>query len=269
VKAGVRVEPVDALDDARLAEYRALPAGVPPGCFVAEGQVVVRRLLEGGRFRVRSVLATAAALDALRPSLDAAPAPPPVAYVAPRATVAGVVGFAFHRGCLALGERRPVPDVPSLLSVASRLVVALDAVSGPDNVGAIVRNACAFGAGAVLLGPGCADPLHRRAIRASAGGTLVVPWAAAADWPAALAALRAAGLRLVALTPDAAARDVAEMPCPPRAALLVGAEGRGLGAASRDAADVSVRIAMAEGMDSLNVAAATAIVLHRWLRPDA
>jgi tRNA G18 (ribose-2'-O)-methylase SpoU len=226
-----------------------------------------RRLLAAGRFRVRSILGTATAIDALRPSLDVAPAPPPVVYVAPRTIVAGVVGFEFHRGCIALGERGGGVSVEFRSS--ARLVVALDAVSGPDNVGAVVRNACAFGVDAVLLGPGCADPLHRRAIRASAGGTLAMPWAVAEDWPGALSALRAAGLRLVALTPDADARDVAGVPPPPRAVLIVGAEGRGLDAASRAAADVAVRIPMAHGVDSLNVATAAAIVLHRWRQPDA
>src|SRR5262249_5303180 len=149
---------VDALDDPQLADYRDLrdaDALARRGLFVAEGQLVVRQLL-ASRFRIRSILATAAALDALRPAI---PAGVPI-HVAPRALIEHVLGSASHHGCLARGERA----VPAPAALAASRLLALEQVSNPDNVGGIFRNAVAFGAGGVLLSPGCGDPLYRKAI---------------------------------------------------------------------------------------------------------
>jgi tRNA G18 (ribose-2'-O)-methylase SpoU len=149
-----------------------------------------------------------------------------------------------------------------------RTLLALEGVADPDNVGAIFRNAAAFGVAGALLSSHCADPLYRKAIRVSMGATLTLPFARLADWPAGLAALRQAGYRLVALCPGAEAEDIVEVaaraPRRPRLALLLGAEGAGLSEATRAAADVEVRIPMAAGVDSLNVAAACGIALHRF-----
>src|SRR5689334_18137327 len=130
-----------------------------------------------------------------------------------------IFGFKFHRGCLALGERPGPPDTPESVigpavaggeggSAAPRLVIGLDEVSDPDNVGAIFRNAAAFGVAGVLLSEGCADPLYRKTIRVSMGGTLSTPFART-DWDATLAALRTGGYTLVALTPDREAEPIA------------------------------------------------------------
>jgi tRNA G18 (ribose-2'-O)-methylase SpoU len=228
---------------------------------VAESRLVVRRLLEAGRFPVRSVLGTAAAIAALDDLLG----PVPEVLVASDAVIQAVVGFTFHRGCLAVGERRA--DVEPAALHGGRLLVVLERLSNPDNVGGVFRNAMAFGADGVILGPGCADPLYRRAIRVSIGATVAVPFAYAADWPAALGRLREAGFTLVALTPGPGAIDLAafaaRQPQPARLALLLGAEGPGLSAAARLAADVTVGIAMVPGVDSLNAATASGIALHR------
>jgi len=227
---------------------------------------MVERLLAASRFEVRSVLGTPTALASLQHVLERCAAP---VYVARPATLQRVVGFNFHRGCLAAGvRRRNDTGLESLLEPRGRrLLVALDGVTNPDNVGGVFRNAAALGADGVLLGPGCADPLYRRALRVSMGGALHLPFVTLTDWPASLARLRASGFQVVALAPDATAVDIGAFgvthPIPARLALLLGAEGEGLSAAAGAAADVHVRIAMAPGVDSLNVATAAGIALHR------
>jgi len=226
---------------------------------------VVEKLLAAPRFRVRSVLGTASALASLRGLLEASAGP---VYVARRETLQRVIGFHFHRGCLAAGERPAELGLDALVPRAGRQVlVALDGVTNPDNVGGVFRNVMAFGADGVLLGPGCADPLYRRALRVSMGGALVTPSATVPDWPDALARLRSAGFTIAALTPDPAAVDITAFgDVPERLVLLLGSEGEGLSATSRAATDVHVRIAIAPGVDSLNVATAAGIALHRWAR---
>lgn len=252
--------------DPRIAPYRDARDGQVrrDGLFLAEGRLVVRRLLQSGRFTVRSVLATRAALDDLADALLAHPSVQ--RYEAPSETLRAVVGFKFHRGCLALGEDGPAIPVDAIVAPAGpRLVLALEDVADPDNVGALFRNAAAFGVAAVVISPGCADPLYRKAIRVSMGGSVAIPFARV-EWADGLARLRAAGYTLVALTPHPGAQRLeaaAGGAGPRRLALLLGAESGGLGEASIRAADVRARIVMAPGVDSLNVATAAAIALHR------
>ena len=264
---------IDDPDDPRVADYRAAFRDRASDLFLCEGRFVVSRLLAAPRFRTRSILATPRALDDLRAALG--PVAPPV-FLASTATMRAIFGFKFHRGCLALGERPARLDAPESVIEggppvvagepnAPRLVIGLDEVSDPDNVGAIFRNAAAFGAAGVLLSAGSADPLYRKTIRVSMAATLSIPFART-GWPAALDALRGAGYTLVALTPDRAADPIgraAPRLAAQRLALIVGAEGSGLGRQSRERADVCVRIPMASGVDSLNVATACGIALHR------
>jgi len=264
------VERIDGLSDPRLADYRDLkdPAlRLRRGLFVVEGRILVRRLLESERFRVRSVLGTEAALESLRDLLDAR-TDGAEALLAREEIVRGIVGYRFHRGCLATGERGAEPPAEALIKAPGpRLLVVIEDVADPDNVGGVFRNARAFGAQAVLLSPASADPLYRKAIRVSMGGSLSMPFARLGDWPAGLGRLRDAHYTVVALTPAPGARDItglgAMRPAPERVALLLGAEGQGLSAEARAAADLEVRIPMAPGIDSLNVAVAAGIALHR------
>jgi len=247
--------------DPRLAPYRDLrDAGlaVRRGLFVAEGRPVVRRLLAGSRFRAHSVLATEPMVETLSDVVDGAPL-----YVVDEATIRSVVGFAFHRGCLALGERGVPGSLAPLL--AGRRLLVLERVTNPDNIGAMFRNAAALGADGVLLSPGCGDPLYRKAVRVSMGGTLVVPFARVEAWPGVLVDLRERGFTIVALAPGGAL-PIDELPRPARVALLLGAEGDGLSAAARAVADVTVAIPMAGADHSLNVATASGIALHRYAR---
>ena len=226
----------------------------------------MRRLLGARRYRVRSALLTPPALDALGQTLADAGVR---AFLVRQAIVEAVVGIEFHHGCLVVGERGPEPAPEAVLAEArgDRLVV-LEGLGDASNVGAMFRNALAFGAGAVFLAPGTADPLYRKAIRVSSGATVALPFGRLADWPRDLGLLREAGFTVLALTPRAEAESLddlgAEGRLPPRLALLLGTEGRGLSAEALAAADLRVRIPMAPEMDSINVAAAGAVALH-WL----
>ena len=261
------IVPVSALSDPRLDDYRNVPDPEllrARGIFVAEGRLVVRRLLESSRFRARSVLLTPAAHEALADAVEPFPELP--VYVVTQDTMNEVIGFDVHRGCLAVGER---PAAWSWMKLArdAKLLVVLERVSNADNVGGIFRSAEAFGADAVLLGPACADPLYRKAIRTSMGAALRVPFAVVPNWPEDLAGLRAAGFRLLALTPAPDAMPVRDVPRAGPIAILVGHEGDGLSADAIAAADLRVRIVMAAGTDSLNAATAAAIALYELSQP--
>lgn len=259
------IDPITDPADVRIASYREVRDGRVrhAGLFLAEGRLVVRRLLES-RFTVRSVMATRAVLDDLADALDKRPSVQ--RYEASPETIRAVVGFKFHRGCLALGEEGPGTPARAIIQPSgSRLVLGLEDVTDPDNVGAVFRNAAAFGAAGIVLSPGCADPLYRKSIRVSMGATLTIPFATT-GWSDGLGALRDAGYTLVALTPhpDAQSLDaVAGGLRSRRLAVLLGAEGGGLGDEARRTADLRVRIPMTPGVDSLNVATACAIALHR------
>jgi tRNA G18 (ribose-2'-O)-methylase SpoU len=251
--------------DPRIADYQNItdPALFEQrGVFIAEGRLVVRRLLVTPGLVTRSVMVTAPALAALDDVLDAAGSLP--IYVVPQAVMNGVSGFNVHRGCLAIGERGAPRDWYALAATARRLVV-LERVANADNMGAIFRNAAAFAADAVLLGPDCTDPLYRKAIRTSMGAALSVPFAHVTPWPEALLAIHAAGFITVGLTPCADARPVRAIAAgldDARIAIVAGHEGEGLTRAAIDACDVVARIPMSGGVDSLNIATAVAIALY-------
>jgi tRNA G18 (ribose-2'-O)-methylase SpoU len=251
-------------DDPRVQNYRHVgePAWLEQhGLFVAEGRLVVERLIEHGGFVVESVLATPAAFRALEPRLD----PAWLVLVAEPAIVEGVTGFNFHRGCLAL-VRRPSHSLPLTAFATARRLVLLEGVGNPDNIGGIFRSAAALGADGVLLGPACGDPFYRKAVRTSMGAVLWLPSARIDSWPPGVAALRELGFRIVALSPlgKSTLDGFADTLTPDeRLALLVGAEGPGLSAVAVAAADVTVRIPVVPRSDSLNVVVAVSIALQR------
>ena len=261
---------IDAADDPRLADYRGVsdPALLRSrSLFVAEGRIVVTRLIEDGRWILRSVLVSDAARRDLESTLAAVAGRVPI-FVCEASDFLGITGHDIHRGCLALVERRPALSLDDVL-VAARLAVVLEGVGNADNVGGVFRNAAAFGADVVLLSPTCCDPLYRKAVRTSMGATLRVPFVEVEEWPAALTRLRAAGFRLVALTPrepSEALEAFASRARGPKLALLVGSEGPGLTVAVESAADDRVRIPITRGIDSLNLAVATGIALERLTR---
>lgn len=265
--------PITDPEDPRLADYRGVSdpeLSARSGVFVAEGRLVVRRLLTESSLAARSVLVTPAARDALRDVLAARPDLP--VYVVPQALMNGITGFNIHRGCLAIGERPARAQWREVVASASKqeaaTLVLLERVANADNVGSVFRNAAAFGASAVLLDAACTDPLYRKAIRTSMGASLLMPFARAEPFRHALDELRSQGLTLVAMTPAATATPLADCVAQVRnrpVAIVLGHEGEGLSAAALEACSVQARIPMAPGV-SLNVATAAAIALYEFAR---
>jgi tRNA G18 (ribose-2'-O)-methylase SpoU len=249
--------------DPRLAPYSKIGDAEwlrRQGLFVAEGRFVVERLIDARRFAIESILMTPAARRALSSQVDAAGAP--VLVVSPEA-MRSVTGFNFHRGCLALARRPAMPGIDAWFGTEGVLLV-LEAVGNPDNIGGLFRTAAAFAAQGILVNAASADPLYRKAIRTSMGAVLQMPWTIAEPWPDVLAVLRSRGWRVAALTPrgDAAPIDRFAAEGHRKIAVLVGAEGPGLTEAALAAADDRIRIPMAGPVDSLNVTVAAGIALH-------
>ena len=255
-------------DDPRIEAYRDVRERDlvgRQGLFIAEGEVVVRRLVAAPLHETLSLLVTEKRLAGLADAIGALPADTRI-YAAGQTVMDRIVGFPIHRGILALGRPRASPPAGTLLEQLSAhdgdgaLVVVLVGLANHDNVGGVFRNAAAFGAGAVILDAECCDPLYRKATRVSVGATLVTPFARLAPGADPLTPLEAAGFEAIALTPDGET-PLAEAPRPKRAALILGPEGPGLDPALA-ARCRSVRIEMADGLDSLNVATASGIALH-------
>lgn len=257
-------------DDPRLGDYTGLtdvelrrrrePA---EGLFIAEGEKVIRRAADAG-YEMRSMLLSAKWVDVMRDVIDEARAP---VYAVTPELAERVTGYHVHRGALASMQRKPLPEVGSLLAPESgnvRRVAVFEDIVDHANLGAAFRNAAALGVDAVLLTPRCADPLYRRAVKVSMGSVFLVPWTRLGSWPEDLDLLRSAGFTTAALclseqsiTLDALAARRHE-----RLALVFGTEGDGLTPAALAAADEHVRIPMDAGVDSLNVAAASAVAFY-------
>ena len=263
--------PIVDPDDPCIAAYRQVRERDLVGRrgeFIAEGEVVLNVLLGlESRCSVSSLLVAEKRLDRLAPLIERLASEVPV-YAAGQAVMDAIVGFHIHRGILAHGARPPDPGAEALLAGLGprALVLALFGISNHDNMGGLFRNAAAFGADAVLLDAACCDPLYRKAIRVSVGAALVVPFARLPPGENPLVALDAAGFTALALSPGGA-EPVAGVRRPERVAVLLGAEGAGLPADVLQCAR-TLAIPMAAGWDSLNVAAASAIVLHELTRGD-
>jgi tRNA G18 (ribose-2'-O)-methylase SpoU len=260
-----RLTEVHSADDPRLGDYRDLRdvelrkhLEAEHGLFLAEGEKVVRRAVEAG-FPVRSFLMAPRWLDGLSDVLGSTDAP---CYVVSEALAEEVTGFHVHRGALASLERTPLPPLAEVVRKA-RTVVVLEDVVDHTNVGAIFRSAAALGVDAVVLSPRCADPLYRRSIKVAMGAVFSVPYARLEDWYDGLAALTHAGFTTVALTPAADAVTIEDaVRGLDKVALVVGSEGPGLSRRWMDCADLRAVIPMSAGIDSLNVAAATAVACY-------
>lgn len=261
---------IESAEDPRIAPYRAIRERDlvgREGRFIAEGKVVLNVLFSARRFEVESALILEPRLSGMAGTLALAPTEMPV-YVASQEVMDAIAGFHIHRGVLALGRRRAGDGLEALLASlpADALVVALVGISNHDNVGAIFRNAAAFEADAVLLDASSCDPLYRKAIRVSVGAALKVPFATAPDETSLFDTLARNGFEQVALSPGGA-EDIGDFRRAGRTALYLGTEGEGLPQALMGRMK-TVRIAMSDTFDSLNVAAASAIALHRlWRRP--
>ena len=256
---------VDDPADPRLADYVSLRdvqlrrhLEAEHGFFIAEGEKVVRRAVRSG-YPVRSFLMAERWLEGLSADLAASPDAP--CFVVSERLAEQVTGFHVHRGALASMQRLPLPSVDAVLTEARRIVLLEDLVDHA-NVGAVFRSAAALGMDAVLLSPRCADPLYRRSIKVAMGAVFSLPWTRLETWYDALPALEDAGFLTIALTPGPDAEDlveVVERRTPRKVCLILGSEGPGLSARWMGNAQVKAGIAMAHGIDSLNVAAAAAL----------
>jgi tRNA G18 (ribose-2'-O)-methylase SpoU len=252
-------------DDPRLRDYRDLrdvqlrkDLEAEHGLFLAEGEKVVRRAVESG-YAPRSFLMAPRWLDGLADVLERSAAP---CYVMSEELAEQVTGFHVHRGALASLERRPSGPVDDVLAGA-RSVLVLEDIVDHTNVGAILRSGAALGFDAALLAPRCADPLYRRAIKVSMGAVFTLPWTRLPEWYDALPALSARGFTTVALTLADDAVPVEEAVAGlDRVALVLGSEGHGLSERWQESADRRAIIPMHEGIDSLNVAAASAVACY-------
>ena len=229
--------------------------------FVVEGARTIRHVLDAG-WPLESVLLTPSRVEALPGLVRDIRTSGAAVYVATKEVFDHVAGVNVHRGALALA-RRPAPRTAAEVCAGVRTALAIEAVSDHENIGSLFRNAAAFGVGAVILDPASADPLYRRSVRVSLGHVLRVPFARAPTWPGGIRALKSEGFRVLALTPSG------DVPVERlggglgRVIVMVGSEGDGLSRAALEAADTTVRIPMAPAVDSVNVATAAAIALHR------
>jgi len=246
------------LDYASLTDV-ALRSRVEPerGLYIAESRSVIERAIEAGH-EPRSFLCSEKWFSSIEPYADRWPDVP--VFVGTDAVLEEVAGFHVHRGALA-AMRRPEPRSVAEVVAGARRVAVLENLVNHTNEGAVFRSAAAMGVDAVLVSPRCADPLYRRSVRVSMGGVFQVPWAPIAEWPGGLGELREEGFVIAALALDDAAipLDAFAADLPERLALMLGAEGDGLSSGAIDGADVTVTIPMAAGVDSLNVAAASAV----------
>lgn len=264
--SAVHVQRITDLSDPALTDYLgltdvALRRLTEPerGLYIAESSKVIGRAIAAGH-RPRSALMLEQWLDDLAPVLD--PFDVPV-FVGDAELLENLTGFSLHRGALASMHRPVLPSPADLLGSARRVVVLEDIVDH-TNVGAIFRSVAALGADAVVITPRCADPLYRRSVRVSMGTVLQVPWTRLADWPLGAEQLHEAGFHIAALALDDAAVSLDDFAADPpdRVALVLGTEGDGLSRQALSVADTIVTIPMMHGVDSLNVASASAVALY-------
>jgi tRNA G18 (ribose-2'-O)-methylase SpoU len=265
---------IESVDDPRLADYVgltdvALRSRREPelGLYLAESAKVIVRALDAGH-RPRSLMLADRWLQPLAPLVRRVAEFGAPVFVGEPGVLESITGFHVHRGAIA-SMQRPAPLEPLELIAGARRVVVLEDVVDHTNVGAIFRSAAGIGADAVLISPRCADPLYRRAVRVSMGTVFQVPWARLEPWPGGLDAVREKGFTVAALAlqPGALTLDELAAEPPQRLALVLGTEGDGLSGRALRHADLAVRIPMAGGVDSLNVAAAAAVAL--WaVRPQ-
>ncbi|MBY0313330.1 MAG: RNA methyltransferase [Phycisphaerales bacterium] len=268
-----RLAPYANMRDAELAQ-RADPLDpvAHGGVFIAEGDLVVRRLI-ASRFACQSMLLAENRVEALQTDLARLPAQTPI-FVAEPSVLSAIVGFNMHRGVLAIGVRGSGLTTADLLARTGPIVVLEDLVNH-DNLGGVFRNAAALGGPgvSVLLSPRCADPLYRKSLRVSMGAVLSVPFARSASWPGDLSNLAHSGIQTWALVPAMGAEpinQIAQNTKAERVALVLGSEGPGLTPEAIAACQCRVTIPMAKAdtmIDSLNVAMAAGIALHEVARP--
>ncbi len=263
----MQIVEIESADDERVHDFTRLTdvelrvkREPTEGLFIAESARVVRRAIDAG-YSPRAGLSQSRWVAGLSETL----APFDIEmYVADEHVLRAITGYRVHRGALVSMQRKALPSLDEVLADARHVLVLEDIVE-PTNVGAIFRSAAALGVDAVLVSPTCADPLYRRAVKVSMGAVFTLPWTRIAPWPHALEKVRRHGLRILALSPGTDATDIAVIDAGDSWALLLGTEGDGLARATMTRSDDVVRIPMHHGVDSLNVAAASAVACFALL----
>lgn len=256
---------IESKDDPRVAVFRELPRSRDrsgDGRFIAEGRVLVERLWRSG-WPVESVFADESHRELAIQHCD----PETPIFVAPKPLLEATIGFNFHRGLLACGVQRAPRSIREHLAnsnVTRSVVMVLDQVVDQENMGGMIRNAAALGATAVLIGPNSAQPFSRRVLRVSMGAVFNLPPMQSADLVSDIAALKQSGYQIVATALSAEAVSLSQCPPADRVAILFGNEGDGVAPMWLEQADALVTIPMQRGVDSLNVASASAIFLHHF-----
>ena len=244
------------------AESRLLHYNEPqPGLFIAETPMVIRRALDAG-YEPVSMLGETNLIKKQKQLTDDLPPNLPV-YAGSDEILREIAGYHLARGLLCAMKRKPLPPQDAVLEGATRVVV-LDRIMNPTNIGAIFRSAAAFGMDCVLLTRGCTDPLYRRAARVSVGNVFMIPWTFArdnADTPTLIEQLKAQGFQTaaMALSEDAAVLGETDLSAVEKLAVVMGSESEGIAKDTLDVCDMTIRIPMQNGVDSLNVAAASAV----------
>lgn len=246
------------------------------GWLQIEGAEAVRWLLQS-QVTISAVVGKASTLTSLQPQITAlSKEQPQRIHTLSKGALAEALGFAFDRGVVALARAPAIPSIEAWYPILSRraawsLVIA-DGIHDPSNMGAIIRSARCLGCSGLMVGPGCAQPLTRRSIRSGVGHPLLLPWAASSDLAASIAALRRLGACVIAAHRGPQSQPLSALgPLPPRWAVVLGNEDRGPQAATVAACDRQCHISMANGSDSLNVAAAGCVMIHHChsLSPDS
>ncbi|MBN2507662.1 MAG: RNA methyltransferase [Verrucomicrobia bacterium] len=265
----IRVEAMASLDDPRLAPYRTMrdqQAHREQQLFVAEGEKLVRRLLES-RFDVVSVLLPPKWLDNLRPLLEARPETIDV-FVADKAVLEQLTGYSSYQGLLALGRVPLLPSLDQILAASPppRLLVAADTLANAENLGALLRNCGAFRVQGVVIGETCCSPYLRRAVRSSMGAIFHLPILETAHLAGCLRELKRRGIRCIAAHPHAEQHPITHCDLTGDCCLVFGSEGHGLSPRVLGACDAAVAIPMPIHIDSLNVVSAAAVFLYEASR---
>jgi tRNA G18 (ribose-2'-O)-methylase SpoU len=266
----LEIQPVDSLDLPELAPYRTMKwqnEHRQEGIFVAEGEKVVRRLLESD-MEVISLLLPPAWLDEYADLLAKRPEPVIRAFTAERNALEELTGFTMYQGVLAVGRVPQPMTLDKMLAQAAQptLLVAVESVSNAQNLGGLVRNCAAFGAHGIITGETCCSPYLRRAVRGSMGTIFKLPALEVPNLVATMSTLRGRGYRAIAAHPHTDQRRLSQADFRNNVVILLGSEGSGLSAAILEQCDEAVAIPMQNGVDSLNVGTAGAVFLYEAAR---
>jgi tRNA G18 (ribose-2'-O)-methylase SpoU len=265
--------PVATLDDPELGPYKTLRRPLEhqrKGIFVAEGEKVVKRLLES-TLEVHSLLVTPEWLELYRPVLERRGGSLRV-FLAPKKLVETIIGFPLHQGIMAIGRIPNSLDLARSLAQCRKpaLLVAVDGLTNAENLGVLVRNCAAFNADALLVGETSSSPYLRRAVRNSMGTVFTLPVVHLSSLVGAINEMRATHhIRVIAAHPHVEQKSLHKVSLAGDTCIVFGSEGEGISSDVLAVCDDAVTIPMRDGIDSLNVASASAVVLYEVQRQRA